>query len=211
MPPREPELLVATDGLVNISGAAMSSAGATVTNLVVIGGQATMFFRNVTSSILNPCPSVTNTSICGQVADSGKPFLNVPRLGLGTTEGAYNITPMPGGNTATFPNATGTVSFARVEYCGATSGSIQPCARTVQYLSTIVFGDVILNGSSFQLITRLPFTQSTFSCSGSDLTNPAAVVSFTNITAFPNPEASVLMIESGGGTSDQLTYQCVGY
>jgi len=110
------------------------------------------------------------------------------------------------GTTWTLPNSTGTVSEANVEYCGATSGATQACAKTMENLPLAVFGEVTLNGASSQSITALPFTAATYSCSGSDLTNTAGIVSFH---AFAN--ASVTIAESGGGTSDHLRYMCLGY
>ena len=97
------------------------------------------------------------------------------------------------------------LSAAQVEYCGATTGGTQACAKTVQALPLVVYGDVLLNGAATQSITTLPFTGSTYSCSGSDLTAAAGIVSFNTYA-----NASVVIAESGGGTSDHLRYQCVG-
>ena len=110
------------------------------------------------------------------------------------------------GTAWTLPAATGTVSLGGVEYCGATSGSAQACAKTVEKLPLIIYGDVTLNSASSQSITTLPFTAATYSCSGSDLTNTAGIVSFNTYA-----NASVTIAESGGGTSDHLRWTCVGY
>jgi hypothetical protein len=105
------------------------------------------------------------------------------------------------------PPTSGTVALATVEYCGATSGRTQACAKTVENLPLIIFGDVTLNGASTQSITSLPFTgAATYSCSGSDLTDRIGIVSFNNYA-----KASVTIAESGGGTSDHLRYMCSGY
>jgi hypothetical protein len=107
---------------------------------------------------------------------------------------------------STAPPVSGTLSQATVEYCGATSGLTQACAKTVENLPLTVFGDVTLNGGSSQSITSLPFTAATYSCFGSDLTSTAGIVSFNTYT-----NASVTIAETGGGTSDHLRYTCVGY
>lgn len=129
------------------------------------------------------------------------------KLGIGGSTQFMGL--LTHGNTAnrtyTFPNVSGTASLAAVQYCGATSGGTQACANTVQTLPIIVWGDVTLNTASSQSITSLPFSGTTYSCSGSDLTNVAGIVSFNTYMS-----ASVTIAESGGGTSDHLRYQCVG-
>jgi hypothetical protein len=97
-------------------------------------------------------------------------------------------------------------SIASVEYCGATSGGTQACTKTVKSTPLIVFGDVTLNTATSQSITKLPFTAATYSCTGSDLTNTAGIVSFNSYA-----NASVTIAESGGGKTDHLRYMCVGY
>ena len=91
------------------------------------------------------------------------------------------------------------------EYCGATSGGTQACAKTVQTAPIIVHGDVTLNTATSQSITTLPFSDGTYSCSGSDLTTAAGVVSFSSYLA-----ASVTITETGGVNTDHLRYICVG-
>lgn len=91
------------------------------------------------------------------------------------------------------------------EYCGATSGGTQACAQTVQF-PIIIHGEVTLNTATTQSITTLPFTDGTFSCSGSDLTTPAGTVSFANYLA-----ASVTIQETGGVNTDHLRYICAGF
>ncbi|MGD0907682.1 MAG: hypothetical protein ABSA96_08880 [Candidatus Acidiferrales bacterium] len=108
---------------------------------------------------------------------------------------------------ATSNSSTGTISPVVVEYCGATSGSTQACAKTVENSPVTVFGDVTLNTATSQSITTLPFTSSSsYSCSGSDLTTAAGIVSFNTYAA-----ASVTIAESGGVNTDHLRYMCVGY
>jgi hypothetical protein len=105
------------------------------------------------------------------------------------------------------PDATGTVSLVVVEYCGATSGAGQPCAKTVQTLPIIIWGDVLLNGAVSQSITTLPFTDALYSCTGSDLTTPTTgIVSFTTYAS-----ASVTILETSGTNADHLRYVCVGH
>jgi hypothetical protein len=105
-----------------------------------------------------------------------------------------------------WPDAGGNASLATVEYCGATSGATQACAKTVQTLPIVVWGDVLLNTAASQSITTLPFTDALYSCSGSDLTNTAATINFNTYTS-----ASVTIVESGGGTSDHLRWSCIGH
>jgi len=102
-------------------------------------------------------------------------------------------------------DASGTPSLAAVEYCGATSGASQPCAKTVQTLPYVVWGDVTLNTATSQSISTLPFTDGLFSCTGSDLTTPTGIVSFNTYVS-----ASVTIQESGGTNVDHLRYICVG-
>jgi hypothetical protein len=111
-----------------------------------------------------------------------------------------------GTNTITYPAATGTSSLDVVEYCGATSGGTQACAKTVQTLPIIVWGDVLLNTATSQSITTLPFTDALYSCTGSDLTTIAGIVSFNTYAS-----ASVTVQEFGGVNTDHLRYVCVGH
>jgi hypothetical protein len=121
--------------------------------------------------------------------------------------GGFYSNPAASANTASIvPPVSGTISQATVEYCGATRGVTQICAKTVEDLPLIIFGEVTLNGASNQSITALPFAAATYSCSGSDLTNTAGIVSFSSYT-----NASLTIAESGGGTADHLRYSCVGY
>jgi len=121
-------------------------------------------------------------------------------------EGLFDIHNITAARTWTQPDASGTSSLAAVEYCGATSGGTQACAKTVQALPLIVWGDVTLNTATSQSITTLPFTDGLYSCSGSDLTTAAGIVSFNTYAA-----ASVTIAESGGMNTDHLRYQCVGH
>lgn len=91
------------------------------------------------------------------------------------------------------------------EYCGATSGATQACAKTQQTAPLIIHGDVTLNTATSQSITTLPFSDALYSCSGSDLTTAAGVVTFTTYAS-----TSVTIVETGGNTTDHLRYICVG-
>ena len=94
------------------------------------------------------------------------------------------------------------------QFCGATSGATQACAKTVKTLGLLVFGNVTLNTAATQAITTLPFTAAgDYSCWGSDFTNAAGIVSFSVYTS----GASATIKESGGGTSDVLYYGCAGF
>lgn len=104
------------------------------------------------------------------------------------------------------PNATGILSEAVIEYCGATTGGTQACAKTPQALPLMVWGDVQLNTATSQSITTLPFTDALYSCSGSDLTTAAGIVSFNTYAS-----ASVTIVETGGANTDHLRYQCIGH
>jgi hypothetical protein len=106
----------------------------------------------------------------------------------------------------TMQDAAGTVSFDVVEYCGATSGATQACAKTVQTNPIVVWGEVTLNTATTQSITTLPFTDALYSCTGSDLTTAAGIVSFNTYAS-----ASVTIQESGGVNTDHLRYVCVGH
>ncbi len=139
---------------------------------------------------------------------------------LGTTLTPYNsiVVGSAGGqassvtSTATssrgvvLPDSSGTVSFAAAQYCGATSGGTQACTNTVKVLPIIVFGEVTLNTATTQSITSLPFTGTTYSCSGSDLTTATGIVSFNTYGT-----TSVIIQESGGVNTDHLRYLCVGF
>jgi len=149
----------------------------------------------------------------------------VPTAAGGTTVGTTslpfgNIAVGPAANTTTtftsqatsnvnffLPNSSGTGSLAAVQYCGLTSGATQACANTVKLLPIIVFGEVTLNTATSQSITSLPFTAAAdYSCTGSDLTTAAGIVSFNTYAA-----ASVTIQESGGVNTDHLRYMCIGF
>lgn len=99
----------------------------------------------------------------------------------------------------------GLSNHAVVEYCGATTGGTQACAKTVQTTTFTIYGDVTLNTATSQSITTLPFATSTYSCMGSDLTTAAGVVSFNTYAS-----SSVTIVETGGVNTDHLRYMCVG-
>jgi hypothetical protein len=151
--------------------------------------------------------------VCNYTGPRNNPswLLNFPiTLGLSDSRGRVNIfapsSTLVANAIHQSPPVSGTLSQATEKYCGATSGATQACAATVENLPIIVFGDVTLNGTTAQSITKLPFTAPTFSCSGSDLTYASGTVSFNNYAS-----ASVTIAESGGGNADHLRYLCVGY
>jgi hypothetical protein len=92
------------------------------------------------------------------------------------------------------------------EYCGATTGARQACAKTIQTAPLIVWGDVQLNTTPTQSITTLPFSDAFYSCTGSDLTTAAGIVSFNTYAS-----SSVTIQETGGVNTDHLRYLCVGH
>jgi hypothetical protein len=96
-------------------------------------------------------------------------------------------------------------SLSTVDYCGATTGGTQACAKTLQAFPIVVWGDVQLDTSTSQSITTLPFSDSFYSCTGSDLTTAAGIVSFNTYAS-----ASVTIQETGGVNTDHLRYICVG-
>jgi hypothetical protein len=99
-------------------------------------------------------------------------------------------------------------SIVTVEDCGATSGASQRCAKIIKASPVVVFGEVTLNTAATQVISTLPFTGSaTYSCSGSDLTTPAGVVTFPTYTS----GAQATIQETGGNMTDHLRWMCVGY
>ncbi|HEY6339350.1 MAG TPA: hypothetical protein VIW68_12725 [Candidatus Sulfotelmatobacter sp.] len=118
-----------------------------------------------------------------------------------TTGSAGQLLQNNGGN----PQQTAWVSI--VQDCGSTSGAVQACAKTPESPAQIIRGDVQLNTATNQSITTLPFTSATsYSCSGSDLTNSGAIVGFNTYAA-----ASVTITENGGANTDHLRYICVGF
>lgn len=149
--------------------------------------------------------SVVPNSTGFQLGTSGNPwqFLNIGNVSGQTTQLAASST---SGRTDTLPDATGTVSLSAIEYCGATSGATQACAKTVQTLPIIVWGEVTLNTATTQSITTLPFTDALYSCEGTDLTTAAGNVSFNTYAS-----ASVTIQENGGVNTDHLRWLCVGH
>jgi hypothetical protein len=127
---------------------------------------------------------------------------------LGSASGSIThvAPPVAGTNTITDPAATGTTSLAAVENCGSTQGETQLCARSLETLPIIVWGAVSLNSLASQTIAKLPFTDALFSCTGSDETTPAGVVSFVSYKS-----DSVIIRETNGATTDRLRYICVGH
>jgi hypothetical protein len=99
-----------TTGLINIEGMAISSGGRTVTNLIVVSGLARLSFLNSSPATLTPCPTFATSSVCSTIAAADTPFINAPKVGLGTSAGTYDLVATAGSTgTGTFPNATGTV------------------------------------------------------------------------------------------------------
>ncbi|HTC64975.1 MAG TPA: hypothetical protein VK709_19190 [Candidatus Saccharimonadales bacterium] len=142
---------------------------------------------------------------------TSSPHLNsrFPGVALLGSEGGsitHVAPPVAGTNTITDPAATGTASLAAVENCGSTQGETQMCARSLETLPIIVRGTMNLNSGASQSITKLPFTDALFSCTGSDETTPAGVVSFSSYKS-----DSVIIRETNGATTDRLRYVCVGH
>lgn len=126
---------------------------------------------------------------------------------LGSTGTINHLAPSAAGtNTITDPAASGTTSLAVFEYCGATAGGTQACANSVQPLPITVWGDVRLNSTTSQSITKLPFTDALYSCTGSDLTTSAGIVTFNGYTP-----SSVTLLVTNGTIADDLRYICVGH
>lgn len=135
-------------------------------------------------------------------------FDTVALTGGGATTFTNTLTSAPSANrTSTLPDASITVSGAVFQDCGSTSGGTQACAGTVKPTFYVIRGDVLLNSAATQSITGLPFTAAAdYSCSGSDLTNAAGIISFNTYAT-----SSVTVQESGGGTSDHIRWQCSGF
>jgi hypothetical protein len=133
-------------------------------------------------------------------------FPGVALLGSASGSVTHLAPPVAGTNTITDPAATGTTSLAEVENCGGTHGETQTCARSLETLPVIVWGTANLNSAASQTVTKLPFTDALFSCTGSDETTPAGIVSFSFYKS-----DSVIIRETNGATSDRLRYICVGH
>ena len=127
---------------------------------------------------------------------------------LGSTGGSItHLAPAAAGkNTIIDPAATGTASLANIETCGNTSGDRQNCAKSVQTLPIIIWGTANLNAAASQSITKLPFTDALYSCTGSDDTTSTGIVSFVAY----KPD-SVIIVVTNGETTDHLRYICVGH
>jgi len=187
------EILVRGNTQVAIFGGSFTS-NAAIPNLLTNAGSNTIY---MSPTIVGGYNNHSNTTSTGRVTEF--PVYGLP--GIQACTQFSNVT-----RCNQFPPATGTLSQEVVEYCGATSGSIQTCAQSVVTLPLIVYGEVKLDGSVSQSIKNLPFTVSTYSCTGSDLTNPTGFVSFNTYA-----KHSVIIAESGGGKLDQLRYQCIGH
>ncbi len=126
----------------------------------------------------------------------------------GSTSGSVTHTApaVAGETTITDPAASGTTSLAAAEYCGATTGDEQSCARNIQILPIIVWGEVRLNSAASQAIKKLPFTDALYSCTGSDLTTATGIITFLSYAA-----DSVTIQETSGQDTDHLRYICVGH
>jgi hypothetical protein len=133
-------------------------------------------------------------------------FPGVALLGSASGSVTHLAPPVSGTNTITDPAATGTTSLAAVENCGGTQGETQMCARSVETLPMIVWGTANLNSAASQSIEKLPFSDALFSCTGSDETTPAGIVSFSSYKS-----DSVIIRETHGATTDRLRYICVGH
>jgi hypothetical protein len=126
-------------------------------------------------------------------------------LGLASGSITHLAPPVAGTNTITDPAATGTTSLATIENCGSTSGGTQNCTKSVQILPMIIWGEANLNAAGSQTITKLPFTDAHYSCTGSDETTPDGIVSFNSYAS-----DSVTIRVTNGANTDHLRYICVG-
>lgn len=161
------------------------------------GDKGNVYFNPFTDT-LGFTGNVSGTAEIGTATAAGTPN----KLNLPTATGTSGqVLTTDGANPQQASWTTPVVS----EYCGATSGATQACAKTVQTAPIIVHGDVTLNTATSQSITTLPFSDGTYSCTGSDLTTAAGVVSFSSYLA-----ASVTIAETGGVNTDHLRYICVG-
>lgn len=157
---------------------------------------------NVSMFTASLVPNIAGTYSLGSQTT---PYLNIA-LGSADSLSTRLASLATGFRNVNYPDASGTSSLAVVEYCGATTGATQACAKTVQTLPIIVWGDVTLNTATSQSITTLPFTDALYSCSGSDLTTAAGVVTFNTYAS-----TSVTIVETGGVNTDHLRWQCAGH
>jgi len=187
------EILVKGNAQVAIFGGSFTS-NATVSNLVTNEGSNVVY---VSPGNVGGFSHHSNTTTTGRVSE-------FPVYGL---SGIQSCTQFSSGRECNqFPAVTGTLSQQVVENCGSTSGAIQKCAQAMVSLPVIIFGEISLHGSESQSIKNLPFTASSYSCSGSDVSSISGVVSFHAYA-----RGSVTISESGGKVVDNLRYQCVGY
>ena len=171
----------------------------------LLGSPNTWTAMQTFSASINTNVIVPTVGAAFQIGTSLMPYTSIV-LGSAVNQSTQQSSLATANRTATWPDASGTPSLAAVEYCGATTGATQACAKTVQTLPIVVWGDVLLNGATTQSITTLPFTDTLYSCSGSDLTTAAGVVAFSSYLA-----ASVTIQETGGANTDHLRFMCVGH
>lgn len=175
------------------AGGTMGSSGLATFNVGITGGGDTGTIHAGTGIL-----GTVNTFTVNQA------FTTLSVTGQITSTLATGTAPFAISSTTPVLNLTA-ARHALIEYCGATSGATQACAKTVQTNSFEVFGDVTLNTAATQSITTLPFTTNTYACVGSDLTTPTGIVSFNTYAI-----GSVVIQESGGVNTDHLRYHCVG-
>ena len=183
---------------IGTTGAAPSFS-ASPTGLTTIG----------TAAITGLTSSITPTAAGG--ATVGTAALPFSSLFLGASANSYQFTGTAGQATAVTlqdPGATANLNFLTVMDCGSTSTGTQNCAKTNRPKGIAVYGIVTLPSAATQAITTLPFTGAgTYSCTGSDFTTAAGIISFSAYTS----GAQATIRESGGSTTDVIYYSCIGY
>lgn len=165
-------------------------------------------FSFTTGGVVAPTIAGTGLTGCGPTGCYGPEFDLVGLLsGNISFKGRFTQPALTANRNWAQPDATGTLSLATIEDCGATTGATQACAKTVKLNPIAIFGDVTLNTATTQSITTLPFTSAaSYSCTGSDLTTATGIVSFNTYAA-----ASVTIQESGGINTDHLRWMCIGF
>lgn len=189
-----------------IVGIAVSGAGTSGSVTLMQEGAALCLF-DPTSVVQNDFVTASST-VAGSCHDAGSTLPGDGSQVLGRVASPSAAGSLP--YTVIFNIVPGglSTSLASVQFCGATSGATQACAKTVESPGIIVFGNVTLSSAATQAITTLPFTAAgDYSCWGSDYTNAAGIVSFSVYAS----GASATIKESGGGTSDVLYYSCIGF
>lgn len=129
-----------------------------------------------------------------------------PLLFAGNTSGGTIVyaQDIAGSTAIGLPAANGTASLFVMQDCGTGTA----CTGTVKTNPIIVRGEVVFPSATTVSLSALPFTgATTYSCTGSDLTTAAGVISFTTYTS----GTAVTLTETGGTNVDHARYICVGF